>query len=1176
MDPARLAQVRDYALAMGGGSGLITRGGRVVMSWGPTGDRYDLKSSTKSFGTTILGLAVQDGLVGTQNSALSHYAGFGVPPASNAGTGWLDDITLGQLATHTGGFTKPADFIDLIYQPGTAWSYSDGGANWLADVLTVKFGQDLRTVLFQRVLNDLGVTSSGLVWRDNQYRGTTIEGIPRREFGAGISASVDVMARMGYLYLRGGRWEGSQIIPQAFVDAARAPVPGVMGLPVLDTANFPNASNHYGMLWWNNGDGTLPYVPTDAYWSWGLGESFIIVIPSLDIVVARAGGGWQSGFTGKYSVLDPFLTPIAQSVMGPPVNQGPIVSAGPDQAIVSPQNSAVLNGTAGDDDLPAGPPSTSWSFVSGPGTVTFSDPSALGPTATFGAGGTYVLRLTADDGALSASDDVRIALTSATPPVAHWKLDEGAGTTALNSAGDGLSGTLVNGPAWVVGTLGQALSFDGINDFLQVNDPGSGSALDLPADFSQSAWVRFDALPSTGSARYPRILQKSIDTNYAGSYYLAVRTTGAPSVLSLRLKFGGTTYTLDGVQTLLTNRWYHVAAVKTGTAVRLYVDGVQDGPTFAVPPGAPDANNNPLYLGESPSNSDGALDGTVDDVRLYARALSESEVAQLAAPVPDTTPPSAPTSLSATAVSTTQVDLAWVTALDAESGIASYIVERNGMDAGTSNTVSFTDTGRQPSTTYTYTVRAVNGGGLTGAPSAPDTATTPAPVNQAPTVSAGADQSVTLPLNTVALIGAVSDDGLPNGTLTHAWSLVGGSGTVTFSDSTELDASAMFSTAGAYVLRLTAQDGALSASDDVQVTVNPEPPPSALFQSYLAFDGGNDYVRLNDPGTGSAIDLGASFTVGAWVRFDALPSSGSARNPRIVQKSSSTSSAGSYYLSIRTSSGPSVISLRLKFGATTYTLDGTQSLATNRWYHVAAVKEGSAVRLYLDAAQDGPTFTVPTGAPDANNDPLYVGEAPSNSDGALDGAVEDVRLYNSALSAAAIQATKDTELTGSEAGLTLYLPFNEGSGQTVTSLASGGVAGWRGSSAAVESADPTWVTGGSGSLLSRGDPAGSAIESAASRANGAAGFWIGRPSPNPANPRVTLVVHSDRQQVGYMEVYDLHGRLVKRLEARVQIGSTSLVWDGSTQTGQPAASGVYILRLRAAGRTASQRVTLLR
>ena len=80
--------------------------------------------------------------------------------------------------------------------------------------------------------------------------------------------------------------------------------------------------------------------------------------------------------------------------------------------------------------------------------------------------------------------------------------------------------------------------------------------------------------------------------------------------------------------------------------------------------------------------------------------------------------------------------------------------------------------------------------------------------NQAPSVSAGPDQSITLP--TVAILdGMVSDDGRPNppGALTTMWSQIDGPGTVTFGNAAAVDSTASFSTAGTHRLRLTA-DGA--------------------------------------------------------------------------------------------------------------------------------------------------------------------------------------------------------------------------------------------------------------------------------------------------------------------------------------------------------------------------------
>ena len=93
-------------------------------------------------------------------------------------------------------------------------------------------------------------------------------------------------------------------------------------------------------------------------------------------------------------------------------------------------------------------------------------------------------------------------------------------------------------------------------------------------------------------------------------------------------------------------------------------------------------------------------------------------------------------------------------------------------------------------------------------------------VNQAPIVNAGPDQTITFPA-AATLAGTATDDGLPSGTMTKTWTKVSGPGTVVFVNANSVNASATFSIAGSYTLRLTATDGALTKSDDVIVVVNP-------------------------------------------------------------------------------------------------------------------------------------------------------------------------------------------------------------------------------------------------------------------------------------------------------------------------------------------------------------------
>ena len=130
------------------------------------------------------------------------------------------------------------------------------------------------------------------------------------------------------------------------------------------------------------------------------------------------------------------------------------------------------------------------------------------------------------------------------------------------------------------------------------------------------------------------------------------------------------------------------------------------------------------------------------------------------------------------------------------------------------------DTNASFSTAGTYTLRlTANDSALTGSDDITVTVNAP---NQAPNVNAGPDQTITLPAN-ASLDGTVTDDGLPNppGAVTTTWTKVSGPGTVTFANPSAIDTNASFSTAGTYTLRLTANDSALTASDDTVITVNP-------------------------------------------------------------------------------------------------------------------------------------------------------------------------------------------------------------------------------------------------------------------------------------------------------------------------------------------------------------------
>ena len=304
MDPARTAAAVQYGRDRGG-SGIITRWGRQVGSWGDQRAKYDLKSTTKSFGSIIAALAFKDKRITPESLVQPILPELGVPQSTAEKAAWLAGIRVKHLLTHTAGFGKVGGVTDLEFAPGTAWRYSDGGPNWLADLLTVLYQRDLKEILRERILAPMGITGDRLVWRDNRYRPKTLRGIVRREFGSGISTDVDVMARIGLMLLRKGRWVNTPILVKEDVTRATSHRPWITALPCVDDepCDIPAPNEGYGFLFWTNTHGYYMGVPSTAYFAYGLYDSFILVIPSLGMVVARAGPEWTDDLATFFGLV---------------------------------------------------------------------------------------------------------------------------------------------------------------------------------------------------------------------------------------------------------------------------------------------------------------------------------------------------------------------------------------------------------------------------------------------------------------------------------------------------------------------------------------------------------------------------------------------------------------------------------------------------------------------------------------------------------------------------------------------------------------------------------------------------------------------------------------------------------------------------------------------------------
>jgi hypothetical protein len=179
------------------------------------------------------------------------------------------------------------------------------------------------------------------------------------------------------------------------------------------------------------------------------------------------------------------------------------------------------------------------------------------------------------------------------------------------------------------------------------------------------------------------------------------------------------------------------------------------------------------------------------------------------------------------------------------------------------------------------------------------------PQNQAPTVNAGTDRTISLPQDTLSLGGMVTDDGLPvGGTLTLQWSQVSGPGTVTFSQPNAIVTSAAFSAAGTYVIRLTANDGELSTSDELTVTVTPpNQAPSVQAGADQTITLPTNSVNLSGTVSDDGLPVGSTIQV-AWSQVS---------GPSLAQFSNASSAATS--VSFNNVAGTYVLRLQASDGA---------------------------------------------------------------------------------------------------------------------------------------------------------------------------------------------------------------------------------------------------------------------
>ena len=288
-------------------NGIVVRNGFVVAEWGES-TRPDMTFSvTKTFLSTVVGLAWQRGLIKDVNDRVREY----VPTTDlfesehNAPITW--DHLLRQTSDWQGTLwgkpdwadrpegERPADYPNRkLSPPGTRYKYNDVRVNVLALAALHVWRRPLPEVLREEVMVPIGASNT---WRWTGYDNAWIDLDGARvqsvtgggHWGGGMFISARDMARFGYLFLRQGRWKDRQIVSEKWIQMARTPGP---------------ANDTYGYMNWflNTGRKPLPAAPESSVTFRGNGANIIYIDWDNDLVVVVRwirGGPALNEFIGK-------------------------------------------------------------------------------------------------------------------------------------------------------------------------------------------------------------------------------------------------------------------------------------------------------------------------------------------------------------------------------------------------------------------------------------------------------------------------------------------------------------------------------------------------------------------------------------------------------------------------------------------------------------------------------------------------------------------------------------------------------------------------------------------------------------------------------------------------------------------------------------------------------------
>ncbi len=273
----------------GGPAGLIIKDGYIAASWGDV-DRVDMTFSvTKSYLSTVAGLAWDRGLIQSVDDNLTSYVWDRTFDGEhNSKVTW--EHLLNQSSDWSGTLFGLEDWADRppreggiddwrmreLREPGTHYEYNDVRVNVLAYSLLQVWRESLPKVLKNEIMDPIGASTT---WRwigyDDSW--TEIDGVKVQSVsggghhGGGMFINTLDQARFGLLFARQGNWNGEQLISGEWIHKAKAP-------------SEPNAN--YGYMWWTlKGDADWGQVPDHVYYAAGFGGNFIIVDEENDLVI---------------------------------------------------------------------------------------------------------------------------------------------------------------------------------------------------------------------------------------------------------------------------------------------------------------------------------------------------------------------------------------------------------------------------------------------------------------------------------------------------------------------------------------------------------------------------------------------------------------------------------------------------------------------------------------------------------------------------------------------------------------------------------------------------------------------------------------------------------------------------------------------------------------------------